>query len=204
MLLVIALLLSGCAVGRSWDTPDISDYETLPDTNESITIYTPEYSSLVKSALHDNTTPQTGPVFIKETSARDHNLYPRLTVKIEDPAYNNDLLYLNRLSFLTFSIIPGYLSESSRITLELQTKDDRGRLITQTRTYVAQRSFLMWLPLLPFANFGLTTMGEWGTSNTDAFWDSAYKYYIKDFILKQNDLIFRTHQKQPPMNARHK
>ena len=111
-LFVMVLYLSGCAVGRSWDTPDISDFETLPGINERITIYTPEYASLIESALRDSAMSQAGSVTIKEINAGDIILYPRLTVTIEDTVYDDTLIYLNRLSFFTFSLIPGYFSES--------------------------------------------------------------------------------------------
>ena len=192
-LLAVVLHLCGCAIGRSWDTPDISDYVALPQTAEKVNIYVPEYAPLIESALRSEAMPLAGSVTIKKINPDDSTRYPRLTITIEDSAYDDTFLYLDRLSFFTFSIIPGYFSESSRITLKLQAKSNNGELTTRTETYTAQRSFLMWLPLFPFANFAFTTMGEWGASNTDAFWDSAYKHYIRQFIKKHKDLIIRTY-----------
>ncbi len=194
VLLAIILHLCGCAIGRSWDTPDTSDYVALPQTTERLIIYAPEYAALIESSLQSGAMPQAGSLVIKKISPDDSTRYPRLIITIEDSAYDNTFLYLDRLSFFTFSIIPGYFSESSRMTLKLQAKSNNGKLTTRAETYTAQRSFLMWLPLFPFANFAFTTMGEWGISNTDAFWDSAYKHYIRQFIKKHKDLIFRTYR----------
>ena len=190
ILIPFILYISGCAVGRSWDSPNISGEQVSIDVDSSIEIYTRGNISLIRSALINNKTQRYYPFAIRDINSYEDDMYPLFVVSREDPKYPDGFLkYLMRLSFFTYSIVPGYWYESSNITLTLKLKNSEGDVITKSKTFVAKRHLLNWLLLLPFANYGFTVMAEWGASNTDDYWYKAYKYYIREFIVEEMDLI---------------
>ncbi len=191
-LIPFILYISGCAIGRSWDTPSISDSEIPIKLPKDITIYSRDNLFLIRGALvDDNSKREEASFIIKKLDKPDSDIYPRIIVGTQNPKYNDYMRWTFGPSFLTLSIIPGYFNESSDITLELIVKDDKGRIIRKSQTYSATRHYFNWLPLLPFANYGMIVIDEWGTSKTKLPWNEAYKHYIRKFILDNYKLIAR-------------
>ena len=190
--LTLILYLSGCAIGRSWDTPDVSDSSTSIKLSKDITIYSRDSLFLIKSALvNDNSQIEDASFIVKKLDRSENDKYPMISVKIQTPKYNDYMRWTFGPSFLTFSIIPGYFNQSSDVSLELIVKDNQNRIIRKSQKYSATRHFFNWLPLLPFANYGGIVINEWGTTKTELPWDEAYKYYIRQFILENKKLITR-------------
>jgi len=191
ILINFILYVSGCAVGRSWDSPNVGSHEvsinTKIDVKEQITIWSRKHTSLVKRA-------SAYPFMARVISSSENDKYPLIVVNIEEPSYSFDgniFRYWNAISFVTLSIIPGYWYESSNITIDLVLKNNKGDTVTKSKSFVAKRSFISWLPLLPFSNYGFIVIDEWGTSNTSSFWNEAYEYYIKKFLFEERETIMQ-------------
>jgi len=193
ILVLFIIYISGCAIGRSWDSPEISNTQISINAPKDIIIYSRNNSHLIRTALaHKQSKKEAVPFIVEELDASEEGKYPIIIVKTQKPKYSDSLLsYSFGLSFLTLSIIPGYTNESSSITLELRLKDDMDKVVSKTKTYIATRHFFNWLPLLPFANYGGIVIDEWGASNTDSFWDEAYGYYIRQFVLEEKNSIIK-------------
>ncbi len=192
-LIVAISYITGCAIGRSWDNPSISNNEESFNTSKSVVLYSRENSYLIKNAFsYKESQEDISPFIVKELKDTEEDKYPLLLIKLEDPKYSNDLIsYSYTLSFLTLSILPGYMNQASNITLELKQKDDKGNIESISKKYVAKRHFINWFLLLPFANYGSIVTDEWGTSNTSSFWNEAYEYYIEEFLLEEKKSIMQ-------------
>ena len=187
LLILVMSYLSGCSIGRSWDTPSIDDSYKLFPKNNDIHIYVKEYADLVKSAFNY----EGSSIFIEELTSNDKIQYPLLTIKIDDPKWSDSFIsYSSYLSTFTFSIIPGYTNKYSNIEVSLITESDDGDTHKIEKSYSPTRHYISWLPLVLYPNYGSDMANSWGTlkmSSSD--WNEAYKFYIREFLQENLNTI---------------
>jgi hypothetical protein len=158
LLVLYALtMVTGCMIGRSWDTPGIyTGQHPLPKLT-GLTLYVDGETSIIESALNPVHRDEVGDfkvVYKREDVPQ--NTVPILKIQVISPGwrYNNWLANISSaLSTITFSILPGYMYKASEVSFQLTLPDKFGKMVTINRTYAAKRHYVSWLPLWVGYNF---------------------------------------------------
>jgi hypothetical protein len=174
-------MITSCLTGRCWDTPgkESVNKNSLPDFSR-VTLYIDGNVYLIQWALNEANLYD---VELKNVEkGEDLKIaIPLIKVIIQPPAWreNGFTVPSEILSLLTFSIIPGYMYQSSDVIFRLTLPNKSGSLITTDYSYTAKRHYVSWLPLLVVGNFTSTVQVF---SQPDFDWDTGYMRIVQQFF----------------------
>jgi hypothetical protein len=185
-LLVATTALGACAVGTtSLTVPDRLPSKTLPPLTRPLRFDVcrspdqeperperPEQQEAQRKAAGDNYRRELAKAGVPVELTPVAGSPVDFTVTLSDGIGNMGSFFL---SFLTFSVVPGYAAERTTLGVELASHDPTPAGRPEHLRYQARTNYFIWLPLIVVPEFWFTVGDAWQSRKLD---DNGFKQMV--------------------------